>query len=147
MSYIVLDPCHFHRSKFRPTKKFMESVKSGVPVQIGKYENLISLTQYGDGEYPAYRHSRAKDQCTGLYPFANIGVDAGMIALIKIDDSMKQFSHKTIIAEQPYYKSRLHNNGVISFYNGIHSETIYIDTGEIYADLRLARMRKLISVV
>lgn len=125
----------------------MENVRAGVPIQIGKYENLISLTQSGDGEYPAYRHSRAKDQCTGLYPFAYIGVDAGMIALIKLDDSMRKFSHKTVVAEKPYFKTRLHGNGVISFYNGIHSETIYVDTGEVYADLRLARMRKVKAAV
>lgn len=138
-----MDPCHFHRSKFRPTKKFMENVKAGNPIQIGKYENLISLTQFGDGEYSAYRHSKAKDQCTGLYPFVNIGVDAGMIALIKLDDSMRKFSHQTVVAEKPYFKSRLHSNGVISFFNGVHSETIFVDTGEIYGELRLARMRKL----
>ncbi len=143
MRYVLFDPCHFHRSKFRPTKKFIENVKAGVPITIGKYENLISLTQWGDGEYPAYRHSRAKDQSRGLYHFDAIGVDAGMIALILLDDKMNKMTPKTIVAEKPYFKTRLHGNGVISYFNGIHSETIYVDTGEIYTELRAERQKRL----
>lgn len=143
MRYFLSDPCHFHRSKFRPTENFMKTILKGGIVNIGKYENLVSLTQYGDGEYPAYRHSRSKDRSTGLHPFKYIGVDAGMIALIKLDEKMVQGTIQTVISESPYYKVKLHSNGVISYFNGNHLETIYVDTGEIYTQLRLARIRKL----
>lgn len=143
MRYFLSDPCHFHRSKFRPTNKFMKTISKGGVVNIGNYENLVSLTQFGDGEYPAYRHSRSVDKSTGLYPFKYIGVDAGMIALIKLDEKMIQGTVQTVIAEKPYFKVTLHGNGVISFFNGNHLESIFVDTGEIYAQLRLARMRKL----
>jgi hypothetical protein len=142
MEYYLSDPCHFHRSKFKPSKRMFNEIEKGQSIRIGKYENLISLTQSGDGCFNAYRHSTVNG-LTGLHPFKAVGVDAGMIALVTLGEGMKQPNASFIVAEKPYNKVRLHSNGVIAFYNGVYKETIYIDTNGEYDQLRLNRLQKL----